>query len=73
MISRLMLSLKKAADPQGGEWSFGERYANSTNLPTIQFARPRGGAANATEGGITYETRPGSQTATREEINYGRV
>ena len=60
MISRLMLSLKKAADPQRGEWSFGDRPANSTNLPTIQFARPRNGP-NVTEGDVPLDTQPGSQ------------
>jgi len=66
MISRLMLSLKKAADPRRGEWSFGEPPTNSTNLPNIQFARPRGGAnANATGGDVAFDTRLGSQTATR--------
>ena len=64
MISRLMLSLKKAADPQRGEWSFGEPPANSTNLPTIQFARPRN-AVNATGGDIPFDTHFGSQMATR--------
>ena len=61
MISRLMLSLKKAADPQRGGWSFGESPANGTNLSTVQFARARGGDGSTEDGvpiGPEHEQHP---------------
>jgi len=39
MISRMVLSLRKAADVRQG----GEHPANSANVPTIEFFRPRRG------------------------------
>lgn len=64
MISRLMLSLKKAADPQRGTWSFGGPPTSSTNIGAMSFARPQsGGNANGTEGDIHLETQLESQLA----------
>ncbi|KAF9787225.1 hypothetical protein BJ322DRAFT_1107290 [Thelephora terrestris] len=60
MISRLMISLRKAADPQQVG---GTRPANSTNLPTMEFVRPRG-RATGTEGDMPLDTHLESQIAT---------
>ena len=40
MISRLMLSLKKAADSQQNGWTLGEPSVNGNNLQSIKFYRP---------------------------------
>ena len=45
MITRLMLSLKKAATSQVNGWSFGEPTTHST----IRFAERQGGAATRNE------------------------
>jgi len=45
MITRLMLSLKKAATSQVNGWSFGEPTIHST----IRFAERRGGVATRNE------------------------
>ena len=63
MISRLMISLRKAADPQGAEGTV-EGPVNSTNLPTMEFVRPRGRAIG-TEGDIPLDTHLESQIATQ--------
>ena len=65
MISRIMLSLKKAADLKGGNWSLGGQPANSTNLPTMDFARPRSGTNIMSEGDVPLDSRLESHTATR--------
>ena len=41
MITRVMLSLKKAANSQGHEWSLGEPTAHTT----IRFAERQGGVS----------------------------
>lgn len=63
MISRLMISLRKAADPVVDGSAIG-RPSNSTNLPTIQFVRPRIGTTG-TEGDIPLDTQLESQIVTR--------
>ena len=45
MITRLMLSLKKAATPQENRWSFGEPTAHSA----IRFAERRDGGTTRYE------------------------
>ena len=56
MVTRLMLSLKKAATPQEDRWSFGELTAHST----MRFAEHR-------DGGTTrYETHLDTFASTDE-------
>ena len=45
MVARLMLSLKKAANPQEGGWSLGE----PTTHMTMRFAERRGGVSTRDE------------------------
>ena len=40
MISRIMLSLKKAADSRQKGWSLGEPTADTTNFQGMTFFRP---------------------------------
>ena len=54
MISRLMLSLKKAADSQQG-WSLGEPTLNGSKLQSIRFFNSRKGT-NGREDDITLDT-----------------
>ena len=46
MIGRIMLSLKKAADPQRTDWNLTEAPPNFTTRPTIIFYRSQ----NPTDG-----------------------
>ena len=64
MISRLMISLRKAADPQGAEGTVEGRPVNSTNLPTMEFVSPRGRAIGS-EGDIPLDAHLESQIATQ--------
>lgn len=43
MVSRMMLSLRKAADPELNDWSLGQPPTTSSNLQSISFFRPRRG------------------------------
>ena len=66
MISRVMLSVRKAADPKAGSWSLGGPPANSTNLPAMDSARPRQSGTNImTDGDVPLDMHLTSQTATR--------
>ena len=46
MISRMMLSLRKAADPQQWDWTFAELSANGRIFQTINFSDPRTAASS---------------------------
>ena len=59
MITRLLLSLKKAGDSRERGWSFGE----PTTHTTIIFADRRGGAATRDE--IPLDTFVGTQERTQ--------
>lgn len=51
MISRIMLSLKRAADPIERDWCLGDRAANEiVGLRSIRFFYPRGGTDVREEG-----------------------
>ena len=66
MISRIMLSLRKAADQKAGTWSLGGPPANSTNLPTMDFVRPRQSGTNIMgDGDVPLDTDLASQMETR--------
>lgn len=52
MISRTMLSLKKAADSHQEGWSLVDPTANGTGFPSIKFLRPVKGA-NGKEDDVT--------------------
>ena len=41
MISRIMLSLRKAAEQQQGGWSLTEPSVNHVNLRSLKFFRPQ--------------------------------
>lgn len=56
MISRIMLSLRKAANPEYQGWSLGEPTAGGTNLQTLNFVRPRSGADWREASGIPLDT-----------------
>jgi len=43
MVSRIMVSLRKAADSQHAGWSLGEQPENSAGSRGIEFTRPRTG------------------------------
>lgn len=43
MISRIVLSLRKAVDPQRDAWPHAESPRNSGTLCSMKFVRPRGG------------------------------
>jgi hypothetical protein len=43
MISRIMLSLRKAADPRQREWSVAEPTAYDRDIQSMRFLRPGGG------------------------------
>ena len=47
MVSRIMISLRKAADPQRGDWSLVDPAANGVSLRSMRFARPQ---TSTTEG-----------------------
>ena len=56
MISRIMLSLKKAADSQSVGWSLGEPYHTYANTGSVmKFARPAM-HAGAEQDGIPLDT-----------------
>ena len=46
MVARLMLSLKKAANPQEDGWSLGE---STTHMTTVRFAERQGGVSTRDE------------------------
>ena len=55
MISRIMLSLKEAADFEQEDWSLGGLSTNGNDLQSIKFFRPRVGASSG-EDGIPLDT-----------------
>ncbi|KAF9789645.1 hypothetical protein BJ322DRAFT_1105503 [Thelephora terrestris] len=57
MISRTMLSLRKAADPQRGDWHIGEPAKHVTNLQSIRFFHQRS-ATNGREDSIVLDVYP---------------
>jgi len=59
MISRLMLSLKKAAASHQGDWSLVESSTNGNNFQSIKFFHTRKGT-NGKEDDIALDTYPGS-------------
>ena len=58
MVTRLMLSLRKAATPQEEGWSFGESM--------MRFAEPR--PVIATGGGIHRDTCSNGSVGTRSQV-----
>ena len=56
MTSRIILSLKKAMDPQQDGWSLAGPPRNSRALPSMNFARPRS-TLNERDGDIHLNTR----------------
>lgn len=44
-----MVSLRKAADPQWDNWTFGEIPENRGDLQTLEFTRPRSGGYELVE------------------------
>jgi len=61
MVARLMLSLKKAANPQEGGWSLGE----PTTHMTMRFAERRGGVSTRDE--VPLDTFASMQEETRSQ------
>lgn len=55
MISRMMLSLRKAADPERNDWSLGEPSSNLSQLQSIKFFSPRWGTTGRGDD-ITLDT-----------------
>ncbi|KAF9790805.1 hypothetical protein BJ322DRAFT_1170204 [Thelephora terrestris] len=60
MISRIMLSLKKAADSQRNDWSLGEPSASGAGLSAMKFSRPRRGLGRMDSDEIPLGTYPES-------------
>ena len=56
MISRIMLSLKKAAGSHQEGWSLGGTTADATNFQSIKFFRPADGANGETDDDIPLDT-----------------
>lgn len=56
MITRIMLSLKKAADPRNGGWALGEP-PDVNRFKRMTFYNPRRGA-NEMENDIPLDTYP---------------
>lgn len=58
MISRIMLSLRKAAHFQDKGWSLGELSTGTRTDTNISFSRPRGDTSER-EGDIPLDALPG--------------
>jgi len=56
MVSRIMLSLKKAADSHQTGWSLAEPTANATDLRSMKFFRPAKGANGKRDDDIPLDT-----------------
>jgi hypothetical protein len=56
MVSRIMLSLKKAADSQQKGWSLAEPTVNDTNYRSMKFFRPANGANEKKDDDIPLDT-----------------
>jgi hypothetical protein len=65
MISRIMLSLRKAADSRQEGWTLGGPATNGSDLPSMIFFRPERALIRTDTDGIVLDTYPDSQTATR--------
>ena len=62
MIGRIMLSLRKAAGSQQGNWSLAERSTLVPVLPVMKFQRPRR-SLNARKDDVRLEVLSESRTA----------
>ena len=62
MIGRIMLSLRKAAGSQRGNWSLAERSTLVPVLPVMKFQRPRR-SLNARKDDVRLEVLSESRTA----------
>ncbi|KAF9790731.1 hypothetical protein BJ322DRAFT_1104380 [Thelephora terrestris] len=70
MISRIMLSLKKAADSQRNGWSLGEPSTNGVGLSAIKFSSPRRGLFREGSDEIPLDTFPESGTAASWQLSH---
>jgi hypothetical protein len=64
MVSRIMLSLKKAADPRKGDWSLAQPTMNDKDLQSAIFFRTQG-LPNGEQDDVLLETILEAQTETR--------
>ena len=58
MISRIILSLRKAADSHQKGWSLAGSTANGTHLRSMKFFRPAKGANGNKDDDVPLETLP---------------
>ena len=63
MVSRIVLSLRKAADLQQRNWSIAEPTAADMNLQSMKFFRPRNGTGE----------RQGDIPVERDDVPLGRL
>lgn len=56
MISRIMLSLKKAADSQQKGWALSEPTVNATDFQSLMFLRPANGANGIRNDDVPLDT-----------------
>ena len=69
MISRIMLSLRKAADSQpAGDWSLGVQTTTEVDFRGMEFFRPWGGS-NGREDCIPLDTYLGSKIEVRQKVD----
>ena len=65
MISRIMLSLKKAADPQQKTWTLTEPTMTGPHFKGMEFFKPRRGASDMEHDSIPLDTYAESQILIR--------